>query len=70
MRNFQPEKRVSTEEIRAMRGMVMHYRYHHFHLPIVRFVSRLSPAARTAMLVAQLVLLGALLVFELSRGVF
>ncbi len=53
-----------------MRGMVMHYRYHHFHLPIVRFVSRLSPAARTAMLVAQLVLLGALLVFELSRGVF
>ena len=46
----------------------MQYRYHHFYLPIARYVSRLSPAAKTALGIAQLVLLGALLVFELTNG--
>ncbi len=49
-----------------MGDMIMHYRYHHFHLPIARFLNRLPPAAKTALFVAQFLLLGALLAFELS----
>ena len=44
----------------------MFYRYHHFYLPLARFVSRLSPAAKTAVVIAQILLLGTLLAFELN----
>ena len=44
----------------------MHYRYHHFYLPIARYVKRLSPAAKMAVVIAQILLLGTLLAFELS----
>ena len=44
----------------------MQYRYHHFYLPIARYVNRLSPAAKTAVVIAQILLLGTLLAFELT----
>lgn len=45
----------------------MHYRYHHFYQPIARFVNRLSPIARTAVTIAQILLILGMVVFELSR---
>lgn len=51
-----------------MGDIVMHYRYHHFYLPIARFVRRLSPIAKTAVAIAQILLLGMLLVFELTNN--
>lgn len=44
----------------------MQYRYHHFYLPIARYVKRLSPVAKTAVAIAQILLLGSLLAFELT----
>ena len=44
----------------------MHYRYRHFYLPMARYVNRLSPAAKTAVAIAQILLLGTLLAFELT----
>ncbi len=49
-----------------MGDSVMHYRYHHFYLPIARFLSRLSPAGKAALAIAQVLLLGALLALELA----
>lgn len=45
----------------------MHYRYHHFYLPIARFVNRLSPIARTAVTIAQILLVLGMVAFELAR---
>lgn len=45
----------------------MHYRYHHFYQPIARFVNRLSPIAKTAVTIAQILLILGMVVFELSR---
>ena len=50
-----------------MGDAIMYYRYLNFHLPIARYVSRLSPAAKTALIIVQFVLFGALLTFELTR---
>lgn len=45
----------------------MHYRYHHFYLPIARFVNRLSPVAKTAVTIAQILLILGMVAFELAR---
>ena len=45
----------------------MNYRYHHFYLPIARFVNRLSPIARAAVTIAQILLILGMVAFELSK---
>lgn len=45
----------------------MHYRYHHFYLPIARFVNRLSPVAKVAVTIAQILLIIGMVAFELSK---
>ncbi len=50
-----------------MEDTAMNYRYHHFYLPISRFVNRLSPVAKTAVVIAQILLLAGLLAFELTK---
>ena len=50
-----------------MGDAIMQYRYHHFYLPIARYVNRLSPAAKIAVVIGQLVLFGTLLAFELTN---
>jgi len=59
----------SAEDVGAMGdATMMYYRYLNFHLPIARYVSRLSPAAKTAVIIAQIILLGTLLAFELGAA--